>query len=87
MRNRDPEGGDVRNDRLSCELRILEELAGDPRLLARLQQKARRCAMDNYPWDRKAEAVTNIMNWVLRRGTKPHLPCPPTSQSGRVNGD
>src|SRR5437870_914883 len=56
--------------------KILAELAGNRDLLNRLRQNGIDYARERLTWDAKAESTTQVLNWVLRRGPKPHLPPP-----------
>lgn len=56
--------------------KILADLAGNPDLLHRLRQQGMSYAQECLTWDAKAQVVTRILNWVLRRDLKPDLPPP-----------
>jgi glycosyltransferase involved in cell wall biosynthesis len=56
--------------------KILADLAGNPDLLSRLQQQGISYAQERLTWDAKAKSVTRILNWAVRRGSKPDLPPP-----------
>jgi glycosyltransferase involved in cell wall biosynthesis len=56
--------------------KILVNLAGNRDLLDGLRQHGMSYAQDSLTWDAKARRVTEILNWVLRRGPKPELPPP-----------
>ena len=60
--------------------RILLELAEDRDLLARLRQQGMAYAQECLSWDGKAQIVTGILNWAVRRGPKPDLPPPKSFQ-------
>jgi glycosyltransferase involved in cell wall biosynthesis len=62
--------------------KILIELAGDGELLSRLSQQGMFYARERLTWDAKAQDVTRIMHWVLRRGPKPDLLPPKASPVG-----
>lgn len=55
---------------------ILRSFAQDRDHLERLKGQAVRYASDYLSWDSKAQALTSIMHWALRRGPKPNLPPP-----------
>jgi glycosyltransferase involved in cell wall biosynthesis len=55
---------------------ILADLAGNPDLLSRLRQRGMSYAREFLTWDAKAQTVTQILTWVVRRGPKPDLPSP-----------
>jgi len=55
---------------------ILAALAKDRDLLERLRQRGMVYARERLTWDAKAECVTDVLNWALRRGPKPGLPPP-----------
>lgn len=54
--------------------RILTELAGNRDLLNGLRQQGMSYARECLTWDAKAQATTQVLNWVVRRGPKPNLP-------------
>ena len=54
--------------------RILSDLAGNRDLLYRLRQQGLSYARECLTWDAKAQATTQVLNWVVRRGPKPDLP-------------
>jgi glycosyltransferase involved in cell wall biosynthesis len=56
--------------------KILADLAGNPDLLNRLRQQGMSYARERLTWDAKAQSVTRILTWALRRGLKPDLPPP-----------
>jgi glycosyltransferase involved in cell wall biosynthesis len=58
--------------------KVLANLAREPDLLDRLRQRGMSYARQNFSWDRKAQMVTQILLWAVRRGPKPHLPPPKT---------
>ena len=55
---------------------ILAGLAGNRDLLKRLRLQGMSYAQEYLTWDAKAQNVTRVLNWVLRRGPKPDLPPP-----------
>lgn len=56
--------------------KILAELAGNRDLLNRLRQQGMSYARESLTWDAKAQSVTRILNWTVRRASKPVLPPP-----------
>jgi glycosyltransferase involved in cell wall biosynthesis len=56
--------------------KILADLAENPDLLNRLRQQGMSYAQERLTWDAKAQVVTRILTWTLRRGLKPDLPPP-----------
>jgi len=56
--------------------KILTDLAGNRDLLSRLRQQGMFYAREHLTWDAKAERVTQVLNWAVRRGPKPNLPPP-----------
>ena len=54
--------------------RILSDLEGDRDLIYRLRQQGLRHARECLTWDAKAQATTQVLNWVVGRGPKPDLP-------------
>jgi hypothetical protein len=56
--------------------KILEELAGDYELLARLRQQGMSYVRERFTWDAKAKVITRITEWAAGRGPKPDLPPP-----------
>jgi glycosyltransferase involved in cell wall biosynthesis len=53
---------------------ILSNLAGNRDLLNRLRQQGMSYARECLTWDAKAQATTQVLNWVVGRGPKPDLP-------------
>jgi glycosyltransferase involved in cell wall biosynthesis len=56
--------------------KILAGLARDRDLLKRLRQQGMAYARERLTWDAKAQTLTAILYWALRRGPKPNLPPP-----------
>ena len=54
--------------------RILSDLAGNRDLVYRLRQQGLSYARECLTWDAKAQATTQVLNWVVGRGPKPDLP-------------
>ena len=63
-------------DMVSQIEKILSGLAQDRDLLRRMRQQGMSYAEDCLTWDAKAESLTRILNWAMRRGPKPNLPPP-----------
>ena len=55
---------------------ILEHLAHNRDLLERLREQGMSYARESFAWDAKAQSITAVIHWVLRRGPKPNLPSP-----------
>lgn len=55
---------------------ILTGLAQDRDLLCRLRQEGMFYARERLTWDAKAQATTQVLNWVVGRSPKPDLPAP-----------
>jgi len=53
---------------------ILTDLAGDRDHLNSLRKQGMLYARECLTWDAKAQATTQVLNWVVRRGPKPDLP-------------
>ena len=60
---------------------VLRRLARDPSLLDKLRQEGMSYARDSLSWDAKAQVVTKILRWAVRRGPKPNLPPPMTPRT------
>jgi glycosyltransferase involved in cell wall biosynthesis len=56
--------------------KILADLAQDRDLLNRLRQQGMSYARECLTWDAKAQSVTRVLDWAVRRGPKPDLPPP-----------
>jgi len=54
--------------------RILSNLAGNRDLVYRLRQQGLSYARECLTWDAKAQATTQVLNWVVGRGPRPDLP-------------
>ena len=62
-----------------CQIeKILLDLARDRRLVDRLRQQGMRYARECLSWDGKAQIVTQILRWAVRRAPKPDLQPPKT---------
>ena len=64
------------NDVVLAIEKILADLAVNRDLLNRLRRQGMSYAQENLTWDAKAQSVTRILTWTLRRGLKPDLPPP-----------
>lgn len=53
--------------------KILTNLARDPGVVDRLGQQGMRYARECLTWDGKAQMITEILRWAVRRGPKPDL--------------
>ncbi len=64
-------------DDVVCQIeKVLADLVRDRSLLDRLGQRGMSYARENFTWDAKAQAVTQVLRWTVRRGSKPDLPPP-----------
>ena len=54
--------------------KVLDDLAGNRDLLYQLRQQGLSYARECLTWEAKAQATTQVLNWVTRRGPKPDLP-------------
>jgi len=54
--------------------RILSDLVANRDLVYRLRQQGLSYARECLTWDAKAQATTQVLNWVVGRGPKPDLP-------------
>jgi len=61
---------------------VLAELEHDRDLLDRLRHQGMSYALQRLTWEAKAEIVTQILDWVVRRGPKPDLLPPKDLASG-----
>jgi glycosyltransferase involved in cell wall biosynthesis len=64
------------SDMVSQMEKILTDLAGNRDLLNRLRQQGMAYARERLTWDAKAQRTTQVLNWAVGRGPKPHLPPP-----------
>jgi glycosyltransferase involved in cell wall biosynthesis len=55
---------------------ILKELAGNPDLIKGLRQRGMSYARESLTWEAKAQSTTQVLNWAVRRASKPVLPPP-----------
>ncbi len=56
--------------------KILTDLAGNRDLLNRLREQGMSYARECLTWDAKAQSVSRVLNWTVRRAPKPALPPP-----------
>ena len=56
--------------------KILIELAHNRDRLEQLRQQGIAYVQERLTWDAKAQAVTQVLHWMVRHGPKPHLPPP-----------
>jgi glycosyltransferase involved in cell wall biosynthesis len=64
------------SDMVSRMEKILTDLTQNRDCLERLRRQGMSYARERLTWDGKAQTLTAIMHWVLRRGPKPNLPPP-----------
>jgi glycosyltransferase involved in cell wall biosynthesis len=64
------------NDIVEQMEKILTELARDRDRLEQLRRRGMAYVRESLTWDAKAQAVTRVLHWVVRRGPKPDLPSP-----------
>lgn len=64
------------SDMTQCIDKILTNLAGNRALLNRIRHRGMSYAEGHLTWDAKAQSTTQVLDWVVRRGDKPHLPSP-----------
>lgn len=64
------------NDFVAQMERILTELAQNRVLLEQLRRQGMAYAAECLTWEAKAQAVTRVLDWVVKRGPKPDLPPP-----------
>jgi glycosyltransferase involved in cell wall biosynthesis len=70
------------SDVISQIEKALLSLANDEDRLSQLGQQGVSYARECLSWDAKAQVLTTIMQWTLRRGPKPNLPPPKMPQVG-----
>ncbi|HET9373360.1 MAG TPA: glycosyltransferase family 4 protein [Chthoniobacterales bacterium] len=61
------------NDIVAQMEKILTELANDRERLEQLRRQGMAYVRECLTWDAKAQAVTKVLHWVVRRGPKPDL--------------
>ena len=64
------------NDIVAQMEKILTDLAHNRDRLEQLRRQGMAYVRECLTWDAKAQAVTRILHWVVRRGPKPDLPPP-----------
>jgi glycosyltransferase involved in cell wall biosynthesis len=64
------------NDMVGQMEKILTELAHNRGRLEQLRRQGMAYVRECLTWDAKAQSVTRVLHWVLRRGPKPDLPPP-----------
>ncbi len=64
------------SDLMSHMEKILADLGDNRDRLRQLQQQGRQYAQRRLTWDAKAQTITQIVHWAIRRGPKPVLPPP-----------
>jgi hypothetical protein len=70
--------------------KILTELSHNRGRLEQLRRQGMAYVQERLTWDAKAQTVTRVLNWALRRGPKPDLPPPKdaaTAANRRYNGE
>jgi glycosyltransferase involved in cell wall biosynthesis len=72
------------NDIVAQMEKILMELAHDRDRLEQLRRQGMAYVRECLTWDAKAQSVTRVLDWVLRRGPKPDLPPPKMLHLERV---
>jgi glycosyltransferase involved in cell wall biosynthesis len=65
---------------------ILKDLASNPDLLHRLQCDGMAYAYERLTWDAKAQATSQVLNWVVGRGPKPALCSPKGLRAANTAG-
>ncbi len=89
--------GDIVHSEVGCKIsltneddfvlqmeRILTELAHNRERLEQLRRQGMAYARERLTWDSKAQAVTRVLNWVVRRGPKPDS-LPPKILAGNIS--
>ena len=64
------------NDIVAQMEKILTDLAHNRNRLEQLRRQGMAYVRECLTWDAKAQAVTRVLHWVVRRGPKPDLPPP-----------
>src|SRR5438477_4637852 len=64
------------NDIVAQMEKILTDLAHNRDRLEQLRRQGMAYVRECLTWDAKAQAVTRVLHWVVRRGPKPDLPPP-----------
>jgi glycosyltransferase involved in cell wall biosynthesis len=65
--------------------KILTDLAGNRDNLNRLRRQGMSYVRERLTWEAKAQSVTRVLNWAVRRGTKPDLLPPKMLHLERVS--
>ncbi len=73
------------NDIVAQMEKILTELAQNRDRLQQLRRQGMAYVRECLTWDAKAQAVTQVLYWVVRRGPKPDLPPPKRLQPLRTD--
>ena len=71
------------NDIVAQMEKILKELARDRDRLEQLRRQGMAYVRECLTWDAKAQAVTRVLNWAVRRAPKPDLRPPKALHLGR----
>ena len=72
------------NDIVAQLEKILTELAHNRDRVEQLRRQGMAYARECLTWDAKAQAVTRVLNWAVRRGPKPDLRPPKMLHLGRI---
>jgi len=72
------------SDMVSEMEKILTNLADNRDHLHRLRQQGMSYARQRLTWEAKAQSVSLVLSWAVRRGSKPHLPPPKVLHFGRA---
>jgi glycosyltransferase involved in cell wall biosynthesis len=72
------------NDMVAQMEKILTELAHNRDRLEQLRRQGMAYVRECLTWDAKAQAVTRVLHWVVRRGPRPDLPAPKMLHLERV---
>jgi glycosyltransferase involved in cell wall biosynthesis len=89
--------GDIVHSEIGCKVpltyesevvseieKVLRDLAGNRDLLNRLRQRGMSYARECLTWDAKAQSTSEVLNWVVGRGSKPDLPLPEGKKTARM---
>jgi glycosyltransferase involved in cell wall biosynthesis len=72
------------NDMVAQMEKILTELAHNRDRLEKLRRQGMAYVRERLTWEAKAQSVTRVLNWAVRRGPKPDLPAPKMLHLERV---
>jgi glycosyltransferase involved in cell wall biosynthesis len=61
---------------------ILKELAHNRERLEQLRRRGMAYVRESLTWEAKAQATTQVLNWVLGSGPKPYMPSPKALAAG-----